>query len=369
MDDKNISTLIKKGLLGLLSAEEQQQLDSYLNERPQMKEEFQSFRDSIPENYERYKQYKGERIENVLKDYKKRHIRKMAIYIVSTAACLALLFALAVGWYQDYNRTEPPVLSADVQQTIIMSKQSHRQDAVITTVTNEEEYKDIIDIDEEEGLNANALLNSYKVTTYHDKEFWLTLDDGTVVHLNNDTRLIYPQKFGSKKREVYLEGEAYFAVARNSHRPFIVHTPHGSVIEHGTEFNINTKNEEDETVVVLVDGCVSVKSNHGEERTLKPSEMAQLKSDGLSIEPVDVEPYVAWNTGTFDFRDVSLEKIMDVLSRWHGKKVVFKSEELRHHTFYGHIRRYDQLEPALKAIMATTNIRITLEGDTIEVSE
>jgi len=367
MENQQLKRLISNSILGLLSIEEEKELQQYLKDQPQIQQKLEELRSSFPEDYEKFINYRGERIEHILKESQKAKIRKVAVYMAAAIALLLVILTFTLNPWEE--KTVPPVLSEEMQQTILLSKQSNRQDATITTIDDEKEYHEVFKTEEAESLNADMLLNSCKVTTYHDKEFWLTLDDGTVVHINNDTRLIYPQKFSNKKREVYLEGEAYFAVAKNSHHPFVVHTPQGSIIVHGTEFNVNTNNEYQQTEVILVKGSVSIKPTHGEEMLLKPNEMAHMKQDGASIETVDIEPYIAWNTGTFDFRDVELEKIMNVLGQWHSKKVLFQSDSLRQKTFYGSIRRYDDIRPAIKAIEGATNIHIELNDQTIIISE
>lgn len=93
------------------------------------------------------------------------------------------------------------------------------------------------------------------LTTRHDKEFWMTLPDGTRVHLNGNSRLSYPLAFKGDLREVALVGEAYFIVAKDKDHPFIVHTADGDIKEYGTEFNVSTHGTN--TEVVLVTGSLS----------------------------------------------------------------------------------------------------------------
>ncbi len=71
-------------------------------------------------------------------------------------------------------------------------------------------------------------------------DFWITLDDGTIVHLNYNTRLRFPARFAGDSRTVYLDGEAYIKVAVDKDRPFMVVTSNATIKQYGTEFSVNT---------------------------------------------------------------------------------------------------------------------------------
>ena len=197
----------------------------------------------------------------------------------------------------------------------------------------------------------------------------MTLDDGTRVHLNYGTTLIYPRKFNGDTREVELEGEAYFFVAKDANHPFVVHTPEGDVKVYGTEFNINTQDDEGTTRIVLVNGSISVTPKGGREQMIRPNEMAVISSGECMFSTVDVAPYVSWNTGMFIFADCPLEKLMRVLSRWYNKRVEFNSDDIRQIEFTGTINKYGDISPALKAIHTVTGLRIEMKKDLIIISK
>lgn len=203
-------------------------------------------------------------------------------------------------------------------------------------------------------------------TTYYDKEFWLKLDDGTLVHINNNTRVIYPEHFGKNKREVIIDGEAYFMVAHDDTRPFIVHTPQGDVRDYGTEFFVSTNQLS--TTVALVSGKVSVTPRGGSERMMSPGQEASLTDSGLSIAAQDMTAYKAWNTGTFLFHDQTLENILDVASRWYNVDVRFAEPELRSIRFTGSFDRYDRIAPMLDAICGVTGLKWKIKDGMLEIA-
>ncbi len=211
---------------------------------------------------------------------------------------------------------------------------------------------------------AEQLAEARRITTYQDKEYWVTLDDGTLVHLNYDSRLIYPEKFGDR-RDVILEGEAYFMVAKDKSRQFVVHTPQGDVKVYGTEFNVNTRskggdgNDNGGLSVVLVNGSVSFTPARGKEQMLTPGQELSIVNAQLSINEVDTAPYVAWNEGKFFFEEWPLERIMQVISRWYGREVEFTSNEIKHQQYSGNFDRYEDIHPTMEAIESITGLKIT----------
>ena len=199
----------------------------------------------------------------------------------------------------------------------------------------------------------------------------MTLEDGTRVHLNYGSRLVYPIHFGGDTREVELQGEAYFFVAKDKDRPFIVHTPNGDVKQYGTEFNINTRDEIGVTRIVLVNGSIGVTAKGGKEFMMKPNDMAILQPGETEpmVSQVDITPYIAWNIGTFVFEDCTLEQLMRVLSHWYNKRVQFESEEIRQMRFTGEFDKYESIIPTMKAIHNVTGLRIEVHGKDIIISE
>lgn len=288
----------------------------------------------------------------------------------AAAAVLAVLLCGGAFWYQQYIKVVPPVISQEVQQTIEQSRESGREEAQVASLAESPQRRSqtAAILKNTYNISSNAaaeqLLQAQRVSTMNDKEFWLTLPDGSFVHLNYNTRVVYPEAFAGDTRDVILDGEAYFMVAKDNRHPFVVHTECGNIQVYGTEFNVNTREDDGRTNVVLVTGKVSIKTNDDNACELQPGDMAVLYPDQTKpvVSQIDVEPYVAWNTGRFVFEDCPLEKLMKVLSRWYGYRVQFDSEETRQLQFTGSLDRYASVEPALRAISKVMNLRIELDG-------
>lgn len=371
---KNINRLISDSLWGTISDDDQRYLDELLKSDQQLRTRYQQLlkRKDLVKRYQLYNSiepYEESSSEQPESEEKNRFVSflRASVPYLRYAAIIIILFVVGSLWLNK-NRDERPTapqLSDEVLATITQAEQSGKNQAVLTIdgqpmkVENEKTIQKI-----EKGKTQEHIL-----TTHHDSEFWLTLDDGTRVHLNYGTTLIYPRKFNGDTREVELEGEAYFFVAKDANHPFVVHTPEGDVKVYGTEFNINTQDDEGTTRIVLVNGSISVTPKGGREQMIRPNEMAVISSGECMFSTVDVAPYVSWNTGMFIFADCPLEKLMRVLSRWYNKRVEFNSDDIRQIEFTGTINKYGDISPALKAIHTVTGLRIEMKKDLIIISK
>ena len=298
------------------------------------------------------------------------------------AAVLVLVVAGAALWYSQYTKVTPPEISESVQLAMQQSRESGSQEANLELISDDlkEMTGDAVQPTKKDNsslsnlhssLTKDQLLKARRITTKHDKEFWLTLDDGTLVHLNYNTRLIYPEEFGRGDRNVILDGEAYFMVAKDKSRPFVVHTPQGDVKVYGTEFIVNTRDRQQHdaeesaentlTTVVLVRGSVSFTPNNGSEIMMTPGQQICINAQQTSVtlREVDTAPYIAWNEGNFFFEEWPLERIMQVISRWYGREVEFTSDEIKHQQYSGNFDRYEDIHPTMEAIESITGLKIT----------
>lgn len=199
-------------------------------------------------------------------------------------------------------------------------------------------------------------------------EFALSLDDGTKVWLNSDTELKYPVRFAGGERLVYLRGEAYFKVAKDTRRAFIVVVDDIRVKVFGTEFNVNTHNE-GEIETVLVEGSVGVGKDS--EILLKPSEKAEyVKTTGdINVQVVDVLPYIAWKDGSFIFQQENLGIIMEKLTLWYDIEVCYENENLKNIRLSGDMKRYKEINDLLYFFEKSSDAIFRIEGRTVFVSK
>lgn len=189
--------------------------------------------------------------------------------------------------------------------------------------------------------------------------YTITLPDGTRVWLNADSRLTYPASFHGPKRQVELIGEAYFEVAHDASRPFVVNVRDARVNVLGTRFNIRAYDAEP-LETALLEGAVAF--NHGTaSRVLKPGEQAVVGTDGtFSVMPANLEQVMAWQKGYFYFEDTPIGNIMDELARWYDTDVDYVGD-LSDLTFGGMVSKAERISTILNIMERTDQLTFRIE--------
>lgn len=189
----------------------------------------------------------------------------------------------------------------------------------------------------------------------------LELADGTRVWMNSVSRLKFPVSFPGPERRVYLEGEAYFRVSPDVHKPFIVESGSMYLEVTGTEFNVCAYADEERVQATLVKG--GIKLRHvvkGDTVCLTPGQQAEFRKEGIDIREVNVAHFTSWRTGKFYFDRMSLEDLAKQLERWFDITFYFTNEEVRHFRFTGVIRKDSGIEEIIRILRETTP-RISLD--------
>ena len=200
-------------------------------------------------------------------------------------------------------------------------------------------------------------------------EYQVVLADGTKVWLNSASRLIYPQSFMGKERRVVLSGEAFFDVAHDAERPFIVETSRMNVKVLGTRFNVNDYDDNEEVSTTLVNGSVEIVSGGQQAFRLVPGEQAYGKENELEKREVNVRLYTSWIDGKFLFNNTELEEIAKQISRWYDVEIFFSNESVKKVRFTGAIVKFKPLDDLVRMIESTSQVRFSVKGKTIVISE
>ena len=200
-------------------------------------------------------------------------------------------------------------------------------------------------------------------------EYNLILSDGTWVYLNAESVITYPQKFVGEKREVTLEGEAYFQVTASKERPFVVKTKDMDVLVTGTEFNVKAYPDESNVQTTLLRGKVAVFAgiDKKEKIEIKPNQQAEWSRENVKLQVREVDPdlFVAWKNGHFIFRQDRLENIMKTLARWYDMEVVYLDESIKNMAFAGKLDRSEDITPILNVLRATDKLTVEVNGKRI----
>ncbi|MCB6973895.1 MULTISPECIES: FecR family protein [Butyricimonas] len=200
-------------------------------------------------------------------------------------------------------------------------------------------------------------------------EYQIVLADGTRVWLNSATKLIFPQNFTGKERRVVLSGEAFFEVARDENKPFIVETSRMDVKVLGTRFNVNAYTDNEMVSTTLVDGSVEVASGTQKPITLVPGEQAYGEAGELEKREVNIRLYTSWIDGRFMFNNVELEEIAKQISRWYDVEIFFTNENVKKTRFTGGMVKFKPLDDLIRMIESTSSVCFSVKGRTIVISE
>lgn len=194
----------------------------------------------------------------------------------------------------------------------------------------------------------------------------IVLPDGTHVVLNADSELNYSKTFNGDVREVYLYGEAYFEVVRDTTRPFIVHADDMSIKVLGTSFNVRSYSEDSEIQTTLVHGSVEIQGTYISPVKLEPLQTASLgKSDKqLEIKNVSREEAAPWKEGKLIFRETPLENVLEDLERKYDVLFEVRSDGLYEYLYTG---TFDNLsiDEVLKVLKISSPITYRKEGQKI----
>ena len=199
--------------------------------------------------------------------------------------------------------------------------------------------------------------------------YTVELCDGTKVYLNSGTTLEFPSRFDGKVRSVILKGEAYFDVARNVSKPFVVEVDEMKVKVLGTSFNVKSYVDEPGVYTTLVEGSVAILRDGQPEKKIKPGEQAYYnKGVGtLSIAEVDVNEFTSWKDGVFYLKDIALEEILRIVSRWYDLEVFYMNQGAKSVIYSGKLPMYSSVEDVLRKFEISGDVRFELKGRTLTV--
>jgi ferric-dicitrate binding protein FerR (iron transport regulator) len=200
------------------------------------------------------------------------------------------------------------------------------------------------------------------------------LPDSSVVWLNEESRMTYSQPFVGEKRQVTLEGKAYFEVKKNSAEPFVVEARNIEVLVTGTEFVVNTASS-DCTSVVLITGSVEIdaKDEAGQNVShsrLVPGQQADIdrRNGRIALQPMQTHYHRAWKDGTYRFTDESLHKVAEQLS-WHFGVTIHVSPELADKRLTGRVTPQHSVKDVLENIRTLHTVKYSVRQNEIFITK
>ena len=197
----------------------------------------------------------------------------------------------------------------------------------------------------------------------------IDLSDGTVVELNSGSRLVFPAVFSGKKREVYLQGEAFFAVSRNEKQPFVVRTDFMDVQVLGTRFNVSAYSDENMVSAILAEGSVDVlqkgKMLANTRVNLQPGQgyFYSVEKSEYEIAEVNLNHYISWKDGWLFMKDQPVPDIVKKLEKYYNIKIDMEEPGLAKALVSGKLVLSDNLDHALGYLAKTLEVRSVKRAD------
>ncbi|WP_347051653.1 FecR family protein [Flavobacterium olei] len=386
--NSEIKTLLQKFVQNKCTPEETEEVIAYyknnqLTDEFPTVEEVQNLLDEMPKMD---RQIADTIFNNILADAKEKESviempARKTNYRKYISIAASIIILLGIGFFYKQNLVDKPVekkfdfkssdivLQLENGEAQIISEQNSSQvkDAKGNIVGNQNGDKLVY----ENSSNPEKLVyNTIKIP--YGKKFRLQLSDGTFVHLNSGTTLKYPVKFiTGENRQVFLDGEAFFDVAKDKKHPFIVNADELNVRVLGTHFNVSNYPEDAATDVVLVEGSVGMYESHTEfdaakNTILKPGFKGSFNKGNakISTKAVITDIYTSWIDGGLTFRNMTFKNIITKLERRYNVTIINKNEKLANEKFNASFKE-ESIENVMSYFNDIHGIQYTIKNNQI----
>lgn len=216
--------------------------------------------------------------------------------------------------------------------------------------------------DEEVAFVANEMNTLY---TPAGQRACLVLQDGTEVWLNAKSKLVYPAQFTGKERRVKVEGEAFFNVAKDSVKPFIVSAMDVDMKVLGTQFNVYCYPDAGYVETSLLEGSVRVFFSGKEKEgiLLKPDQQVTAAHGKMIVKPIRLNDHFLWRDGVYAFENEPLIDILKKLELYYDVKIVVEDTTMFNETYTGKFRQRDSLDDIFKILQQIRSFKIRKNVD------
>lgn len=196
------------------------------------------------------------------------------------------------------------------------------------------------------GSNAEQEMNMISVPA--GQRVNLLLSDGTNVWLNSGSKMTYPASFAKQKdkREIILDGEGYFEVAKNAKKPFVVQTNKYDIEVLGTKFNVEAYNDTPSFSAALMEGSIQIsdKADPSGKTLLRPLEKADYINGQLVVESIQNYDVYRWKEGLLCFEHIAFNDLMKEFEKTYDTKIINENSNLNHYICSGKFRISDGID-------------------------
>lgn len=385
MDNKSdIYRWVAAWIRGDISSDEQVRLERWLDANPQNRQWFDSFtaKENLKKSIMLYSSFNSDKKWKEMEILCERKKKRLFLSYWKYAAVAVILLVVGVMlFWRENEKLQPVVLVEQISR-------SERQQAILIMESGEEVVLNGVDdsclqyskgerlsvnnkgdlVSSVDSLQKNGSVEWHTLRIPRGGEYKLVLEDGSRIWLNSASELRYPVHFTKDKRQVWLEGEAYFEIAHNAECPFVVKTAKQDVTVLGTSFDVTAYKDENDVYTTLLNGSVRVDTK-GKQQVLLPGEQAVFDGEGINVKEVNAKLYCSWIEERFVFMSEDFEHVAKKLERWYNVKFVFESDDLRKKCFSGSIPKYSEMHKILKMLELTTNICFEMNEGVVHVTK
>ena len=383
--EEHIARLIFLHIQGMTDNAQEKELDEWRSVSPRHEELFQRMLSSehVEKSISRFVKTEEEEERGWRQLQQKarsgRSVRKIKWFPYAAAIVLILSVGGVFYFSGDKEQTEIlPIAKNEVQvpgsravlilpdgrkvdlENEVLRSDLAQSDSLLLVSARSLKYRDI------DSPDATEIFHTLEIP--RGGEYLLTLSDGTMIYLNSESTLSFPVKFQGKERKVYLTGEAYFKVAKNTEHPFVVTAGELEVLVTGTTCGVRAYKDEKDIQTTLESGQVTVRVE-GKSVKLVPNKQVLFNKStmGLEVRDVDVDLYLAWADGRLVYDNCPLEKILTDLGRWYNIDVFYSRDELRSYQFSLNMKKHEEFTQVLELIGKTGEVQFEIKDNTVIV--
>jgi len=325
--------------------------------------------------------YKSIDVNKAKKRFTKKNKRNFFVFQIKKYLKYAAVLVVVLGSFYFLNQKETSKQLISIPKNSITLQMDDGTIKVISTFDTKEiknKKGEIVGKQERDKLNyKDSKLKELvynELTVPYGKTFQLVLSDGTKVNLNAGSSLKYPVSFiEGQDRKVFLEGEAYFDVAKDPRHPFVLNSNEVNIRVLGTKFNVSSYSEDTDISTVLVEGSISLylddKYAKDKSLLLKPGFKASWnkKTNKMNVGKVDTEIYTGWTEGKLIIKDLPFKNIRKKLERKYDVKIINNNKILDNNTYTATFD-VETIEQVLQTLNKSFSIEYKINGNEIIIN-
>lgn len=314
--------------------------------------------------------------------HRSRGVRMIWIRRLAVAAVLLTVFSLAGYWLYRQHQPQKDIPAVAVKTNDVPAPVSSRATLRLADgrliyldssangiVASQGDARIVKSADGQIGYHVDG--NAGRTMMYNtltnprgSKVIDMTLGDGSRVWLNAGSSVTFPVVFAGNDRQVSVTGEAYFEVAHDKTKPFLVAAGETITEVLGTHFNVNAYDDEEAVKVTLLEGSVNVKRRSVIVQ-LQPGEQALAGDPSIKTLHPHLEEVMAWKNGMFSFKNAGIRTIMRQVEKWYDVQVRYEGDS--DETFHVEMSRNTAASSVFKILQETGKLKIAIEGKIVTV--